>query len=99
LKGFEYTSTDFATISAKWLNKGASVFSTTKLGLLRLQFDKDYSVGYSVTFTSTNGGANCVKPLQFALNGIKEAFCLLQLTTATDEYVPKNYNLKVTKNG
>jgi hypothetical protein len=64
MDGFKFTPDQkFETISTTWFNKGASVFSTTKDGLIRLKFDKDYSVGYSTTFTATDGGANCLKPL------------------------------------
>jgi hypothetical protein len=55
LAGYKYTANSFADISKTWFNLGASVFSSNNVGLFIAKFDKDYSVGYTVTVKTTSG--------------------------------------------
>jgi hypothetical protein len=67
--------TSFEEVSSAWYNKGASVFSTVKVGLFIAKFDQDFSNTNSFT-TSLNphtSGSSCT--LTYTAAAFTEAFC------------------------
>jgi hypothetical protein len=77
-RSYAYTSDGtFKTISTTWDNNGASVFSTTKAGILISHFIDDYSTGYSGTIELIGGKGVSDDGCTLTFIAPKEAICSL----------------------